>query len=137
MFLSVKDLTDVYLGPLTSRQDVADISRKAWFPVQRCGDENPPRWMQPQSRRSVSNRGAPSGARVPGGEDEVPDRGIRSPLVVARIHLNGDTPFLSQSGDRRQEVVLGKLLFHSRGEDRLPRRCKKSLAVSSSVFLFK
>jgi len=42
--------------------------------------------------------------------------------------LNGHAPFLSQSGDRRQEVVLGKLLFRSRREDRLPRRCKKSLA---------
>ena len=88
--------------------------------------------MQRQGRRFVSNPGTRSGARAPeppGGE--VQDGGVGSPLVAARIHLNGDSPFFAQFGDRRQEVVLGKLLFRRRREDRLPRVYKKNLLVST------
>ena len=71
--------------------------------------------MQRQGRRFVSNPGTRSGARAPeppGGE--VQDGGVGSPLVAARIHLNGDSPFLAKSADRRQEVLLGELLFRWR-----------------------
>ena len=135
VFFTVKDLIHFYLGPLTSWQGVADVSWKAWPPVQRCGNENSPCWMQPQSRGSVSDPGAGSRAGAPGGEVE--HWGVGSPLIAARIHLNRDSPFLAQSCDRCQEVVLGKLLFRWRSEYSLPRRCKKSLAVSVSVFLFR
>ena len=116
-FLSIKDLVHVYLGPLASRQDVGDLLRIAWVPIQRCGDTDPLRRMQVFCLRSW--------------------RTIRSQTLLWRDarprrrippRSSADSPqptFLAQSGDRRQVLVLGKLLFHWRREDRLPWRCKK------------
>ena len=127
VFLSVEDLIHFYPGPLTSRRRVvADVSRKDCCSVQRCRDQKSPRGMQRQSRHPVSSPGTRSWARAPeppGGEMQ--DGGVPSPLVAARVHLNGDSPFLAQFGDLPQEVVLGKLFFRRRRENCLPRVCKR------------